>query len=144
MRKEKFKSEGERKIAYFFRKAGIKYIYEHGVFILDDEKPKIWHPDFYLPEYAVYVEYYGLVGNPDYDQGIKKKTEVYASIGIEVIPVFPNTFNKEWEAYILKQILEISKRRMKNIEGNPVLDKCIVKYGVEDIGELYRRIRNCV
>lgn len=167
-KKEELKSAGERRIAGFFRQHAIRYIYEHGVFISDEEKTKIWYPDFFLPEYAVYIEYYGMAGNADYDKGIKKKTEVYASIGIDVIPIFPDTFNGEWRAYIIKQIVEILKRRMNDIEKNPqlnkyiaedrqrnqLLDECIPKdmqgnqlldeWGVEDVRKLYRSIRRRV
>ena len=67
-----FKSKGERRIAYFLDTNSIKYIYEPGVLINSaQEKPRIWYPDFYLPEFGTYVEYYGLVGNKNYVKGIK-------------------------------------------------------------------------
>jgi hypothetical protein len=114
-KKDSFKSDGERKLADFFESYGISYIYERGVFIRDDGKTKIWYPDFYLPEYAVYVEYYGLVGDPDYDEGIKKKTDIYSSMGIDVIPIFPWNFNEDWKSFILNSLLSISKNRLSSV-----------------------------
>lgn len=114
-RDRQFKSEGEQKIAQFLQRRKIKYVYEQGVLVSDRGRPKIWHPDFHLPEFAVYVEYYGLAGNPDYDKGIEKKTSVYSSMGIDVIAVYPWTFNIDWQEYLLESLCKISKRRTETL-----------------------------
>ena len=50
-----FKSEGERRIAYFLDTNLIKYQYESGLLVnAADEKTRIWYPDFYLPEFGSY------------------------------------------------------------------------------------------
>ncbi|EFK08165.1 conserved domain protein [delta proteobacterium NaphS2] len=88
----KFKSEGERRIAYFLNENAIRYQYETGVLVhADDHKPRIWYPDFYLPEFGTYIEYYGLKGKRNYDSGIKRKETTYKRMGLEVIPVYPYT-----------------------------------------------------
>ena len=52
----KFKSEGEKRIAYFLEENSIKYKYEPGVLVTHPkDKPRIWYPDFYLPEFAAYI-----------------------------------------------------------------------------------------
>src|SRR5437879_2312468 len=61
------KSKAERVIADYFTRHGIPYYYEamattNGWFIF---KAKISRPDFYLPQYNLYVEYWGLVDSPD-------------------------------------------------------------------------------
>ena len=113
--KDQFKSEGERKIAELFDRYNIKYKYEQGVLVTIDEKPKIWHADYFLPEYGIYVEYYGLAGNQDYDKGIERKNKTYSEMGIEVIPVYPSDFSNGWQSYILNQIYTISKNRLEMI-----------------------------
>ena len=115
-----FKSRGERKIAYFLEENDIKYKYESGILIYQEEnKPRIWYPDFNLPEFSTYIEYYGMVGNPDYDRGIKVKEIAYAKMGLSVIPVYPKMFSKNWQGYIINGIykftglkFKISKRAM--------------------------------
>ena len=50
-----FKSEGERRIAYFLDDNRIRYQYEPGVLVNTAyDKPRIWYPDFHLPEFASY------------------------------------------------------------------------------------------
>ena len=57
-----FKSRGERKIAAFLDKNNIKYKYESGVLIYQTKnQPRIWYPDFKLPEFSTFIEYYGMV-----------------------------------------------------------------------------------
>ena len=72
--RNRYKSEGERKIADFLSCNNIRYLYEAPVLINSyDSKARIWYPDFYLPEFKTYIEYYGLAGDPNYELGIKKK-----------------------------------------------------------------------
>ena len=61
LRGEQVKSHAEQKIADFLSRNGIRYEYERpfevGIWIFNKELCK---PDFYLPDYDVYVEYWGL------------------------------------------------------------------------------------
>lgn len=50
-----FKSHQERFISEYLDRKKVKYIYEHPL-TLGNQK---LHPDFYLPEFDVYVEYWG-------------------------------------------------------------------------------------
>ncbi len=61
------RSKAERVIADYFTHHGILYYYEamattNDWFIF---KSKISRPDFYLPQYNLFVEYWGLVDSPD-------------------------------------------------------------------------------
>ena len=109
---DRFKSEGERRIAELLDSYGIRYNYEQGVLVEDKGKPKIWHPDFHLKEFSVHIEYYGLAGNREYDQGIKRKTTVYKKMGMAVIPVFPWTFCDDWQSHIMDSLQGILNRRL--------------------------------
>jgi len=108
-----FKSVGERKIAEFLQQSGIDYRYEQGLLVNDTNMPRIWYPDFFLPEYATYIEYFGMAGDPDYDRGIKHKKKVYAATGINVIALFPWTLSEDWQQYILDELQQISERRLE-------------------------------
>ena len=116
----RFKSEGERRIAYFLESNSIDYRYEPGVLVQpSQDKPRIWYPDFFLPEFAAYIEYYGLAGHESYDRGIKQKELVYSRMGLDVIPVYPWTFAENWQDRIMNQLQKISVRRYENLMSKP-------------------------
>ena len=116
--KEHFKSEGERKIAYFLDDNSIRYQYEPGVLVNTTyDKPRIWYPDFHLPEFASYIEYFGLVGKKSYDEGIKMKLSTYHQMGLEVIPVYPWTFSDDWQKYIMDQIEKTTLNRYNTLKS---------------------------
>lgn len=58
---ENVKSYGEMDIANFLKQNGIKYIYEHP-YEIDTRTNQYgqYKPDFYLPEYNIYIEYFGI------------------------------------------------------------------------------------
>ena len=119
-RPPQFKSEGERKIAKFLQKNSIKYHYEPGVLVNSVyEKPRIWYPDFYLPEFGTYIEYYGLAGRQNYDRGINVKESTYSKIGLAVIPVYPWTFAENWQRYIMKELEKITVQRFRALKVKP-------------------------
>ena len=113
------KFEGERRIAYFLEGNSIKYHYEPGLLINSDEKPRIWYPDFYLPEFGAYIEYFGLVGRQNYDEGIKRKESLYSEAGLAVIPVYPWTFSENWEGYIMNELERITIHRYRSLMAKP-------------------------
>ena len=115
-RHPEFKSEGERRIAYFLDGNSIRYQYEVGVLVNPvDDKPRIWYPDFHLPEFGAYIEYFGLAGQQDYDRGIRKKEKVYSEMGLSIIPVYPWMFTENWQRYIMKKLEQTTLQRYKNL-----------------------------
>lgn len=80
---EEVKSYGEMEIANFLSQYGIEYQYE-AAYKLDTrtEEYAQYYPDFYLPQYDIYIEYYGVNKNgevPAYFSGRdgKSAAEVY-------------------------------------------------------------------
>ena len=57
---ELVRSRSVKVIADWFYMNGIRYVYEYPAF--DRKGAVISRPDFYLPDYALYVEYWGLAG----------------------------------------------------------------------------------
>jgi DNA helicase-4 len=122
--KLKLKSEGERQIANFFDTNSIKYQYEPGILVnTAEEKPRIWYPDFYLPEFGSYMEYYGLVGQKNYDKGIKTKERIYSEMGLDVIPVYPWMFTENWQGHIMTELERGMKRRYHILKSKPYWTK---------------------
>ena len=77
-----------------------------------------WHPDFLLPDLGLYIEYYGLAGQPDYDRGIEEKTKAYADAGLQVIPVYPQHVKNEWPTYLAEAVINISRNRARMAEAH--------------------------
>lgn len=70
---ETVKSYGEMEIANFLAQNNVSYIYEHP-YKIDTRSAEYgqYMPDFYLPDYDIYIEYFGINKNgevPSYFQG---------------------------------------------------------------------------
>ena len=90
------RSKAEKIISSYFKKNNIRYLYERRV-------RGVGKPDFYLPEYDVYVEYWGLVNADDYFRRTKYvksmrwKMAQYHSKKIKFISLYPwNLSNLDW------------------------------------------------
>jgi len=113
-----FKSEGERRIAYFLDDNSIRYQYEPGILVNTSyDKLRIWYPDFHLPEFASYIEYFGLVGKKSYDEGIKTKLSTYNQMGLDVIPLYPWTFSEDWQKYIMDKLEKKTLQRYNTLKS---------------------------
>ncbi len=64
LKKEKVKSYGEMRVANFLAIHGINYCYEKEYeFDTATEEHAQYKPDFYLPDYNIYIEYFGINRN---------------------------------------------------------------------------------
>ena len=101
------RSNSERVIADYFSSLNIRYEYERKI-------RGIGKPDFYLPDYDVYVEYWGLVDADDYSvkneyvKTMKWKMAQYHSRNIKFISIYPRNMNNlDW----------IFKKKFENVTG---------------------------
>jgi len=92
------KSKAERIIADYFSKNNLSYQYEPTVrtkpFKLITGTIK---PDFLLPNYGVYVEFWGLINSStgkDYARTMRWKMAQYHRMGIKFISLYPNDFGR--------------------------------------------------
>ena len=114
-----FKSAGERQIAEVLDKYGISYKYESPVSVNDDQnKARLWYPDFYLPTFGLYVEYYGFKGNPNCDSLRVKKEQVYKDMGLEVLAVDASVPLHQFDSYLLNGIYRVQRRRFEGIRSS--------------------------
>jgi hypothetical protein len=112
---EEVRSNAERMISDYFRNNNINYVYEQAItgrFLFS--KFRISVPDFYLPDYDVYVEYWGLVDADDewtraqYVRSMKRKMAIYHRNNIKFISLYPrNLQNLDW----------IFRRKFKKVTG---------------------------
>ena len=78
-------SAGERLICEALDAEGIHYRYDERFRILDGYAIR---PDFYLPEFNVYIEYWGM-DTADYKIGMLKKQQLYQQQGKKLISLYP-------------------------------------------------------
>jgi len=108
------KSEGERQIERLLRRCGLVYHYEPPLAVVDRGKVRLWHPDFFLPEYGIVIEYAGLNGE-EYEAGLRHKEAVYQEMGIPAIFLRPESFRGYWPARLLGEIEEVERRRYEKL-----------------------------
>ena len=98
---EVVRSKGERIIADYLTLHNIAYQYETEATTSDwfIFKTRISNPDFYLPQYNVYVEYWGLVDSPDrgtkdsYVRSMRWKMAQYHENNILFISIYPSNLS---------------------------------------------------
>ncbi|NTV15699.1 MAG: HEAT repeat domain-containing protein [Desulfobulbaceae bacterium] len=78
-------SDGERLICEALNGEGIRYRYDERFRILDGYAIR---PDFYLPEFDVYIEYWGM-DTADYKIGMLKKQQLYQQQGKRLVSLYP-------------------------------------------------------
>ena len=85
------RSKGEKTIADYFTGHEIRYKYEIGVKTKHERYNRTFaKPDFYLPDFDLYVEYWGLAGSSEaYDQNTRAKAAMYHENGVRFISIYP-------------------------------------------------------
>jgi hypothetical protein len=106
-----YRSRGEEQIARLLNRHGIAYKHEHPTAVVDHGKTKIWYPDFYLPEYGVIIEYFGMNDDPGYRKRAEHKMQVYRETGIEGVFLTEESLRGDWPARITRQIEGILEER---------------------------------
>jgi hypothetical protein len=112
-KEEKEMSLQEEKVDCFLHELGLITYYESPVFVSDDKKrPRVWSPDFFLPELGIYIEVCGAKR-----RAYKYRREIYQKNKIPVIFVKTYFDEKSWKEWILKGIREIHHERNELIKN---------------------------
>lgn len=80
-------SDGERIIAEWLSEHQIAFRYDNRFRII---KGYAIRPDFYLPEFDLYIEYWGMEDNLDYQIGMLEKKKLYQQAGKKLISFYRN------------------------------------------------------
>ena len=80
----KVRSRAEALISNFFYNNKIRSVYEKEIYYQENGKDKILHPDFYLPDYDVYIEY-NEITKKSYLKSKEYTQRIYAQLGLRVI-----------------------------------------------------------
>lgn len=108
------KSGGEKMIADYFYNNNIRYVYEKSAMAASSNRRRISRPDFYLLDYDVYVEYWGMVNadqdntRREYIKGMEWKMAKYHENGIKFISIYPED---------LGHLDLLFRKRLKEITG---------------------------
>src|SRR5215469_7362151 len=113
------RSRAEQKIADYFDNIGLRYEYERELvarFWIFSQR--IGRPDFYLPDYDVYVEFWGMLEVEDdddrrkYERSMRYKMERYQRHGIKVISLYPRD---------LPNLDGVFRERFKEVTGKTLM-----------------------
>lgn len=108
-RSEEVKSRKEKQIADYFTENGVRYEYEEPPRANGKIRRIYAMPDFYLPDYGVHVEYWGLVYADDgYVEKMQGKMARYHRSGVKFISLFPED---------MKNLDSVFRSRFKAIVG---------------------------
>ena len=121
---ENYDSLGERKIAEYFKRKNIRF----------DLHPKVkvrkfkWidlpffkvelTPDFFLPEFGVFVEYWGMIDDEDYKEKFRFKKRKYKENDIDFISLYPKNLNNLDFVFTSKLLDLIKDRKGLNTQWN--------------------------
>lgn len=106
------KHDSEREVAKHLDKLSIRWIYENPIFVYDKEdRPRVWTPDFYLPELGIYLE---VCGSQNFDY--KFRNEIYEYNSIPVVFIHWYKEKERWKKYLRKRIQEIEGTRRQKID----------------------------
>ncbi|HHC6598444.1 TPA: UvrD-helicase domain-containing protein [Vibrio parahaemolyticus] len=140
MRGEPVKSYGELVIANWLFRKGINYQYEAKYrFDVATAEYRQYEPDFYLPDYDIYIEYYGIDENGDtpsymdrerYHASIEWKRETHKKYKTGYIEVFYHQHKKGNLLTALEK--ELVKR---GVETQPVSDNALLN-NLENMGQV--------
>ena len=114
------KSISERDIGNFLFLHNIKFEYEPLVEWVDEsEEDKEYHPDFYLPDYDVYIEHWGLNKSNQVPEWFTKTTEEYLQLRAWKLEQFENhnkTLVETWDyERITKELIINLKEKLSKV-----------------------------
>lgn len=105
------RSNAETRISNWFARNGIKHYYESEIIskrFWEGGKSRYYLPDFYLPKFGIYVEYWGLAGEDTYDGRSLEKQQYYEKRKMKLMSLYPPD---------LKNIEQAFRREFRNIMG---------------------------
>lgn len=100
---ETVKSYGEMDIANFLVQNGVRYIYEHP-YEVDTRTIEYgqYHPDFYLPDYKIYIEFFGINRNGEVPPYFKSENGMTATEAYRASMEWKRTTHKEHQTTMIE------------------------------------------
>ncbi len=104
-------SQPEIDVASFFSFLGINWKYEFPVHVTVQGLQRVWYPDFYLPEFGLYVEVCGI----EREEYVFREI-VYKENCVSVIFLHAYKYDK-WPIFLINQIKQIEHKRWSIIQN---------------------------
>jgi hypothetical protein len=102
-------TSAEKEVAEYLKEIKIWWQFEHPVFVYDErDRPRVWTPDFYLPELGIYVE---VCGSEEFDYEYRFK--IYQKNRISIIFIHNYKNPKDWKKHLRDKMNDIHKYRWK-------------------------------
>jgi hypothetical protein len=90
-------TKSEKEVAEFLKNIGIKWSYEHPIFVWDENKrPRVWAPDFYLIPFGIYVE---VCGSENFDYDYRRR--IFDNNDYRVIFLHLYKDSNKWKNHLL-------------------------------------------
>lgn len=93
------RSKAEKHIADFLFRRKIQYEYEPHLKL----GTKTVRPDFYLPDQGVYIEFWGLVSQPEYVARMRWKLRLYHQFRIKLVSLYQTDLTN-MEEYLINKL----------------------------------------
>lgn len=106
-------TKAEREVAELLKEMGIKWNYEHPVFVWDENKrPRVWAPDFYLSQFGIYIE---VCGSINFDYEYRKK--IFDQNGYRVIFLHLYKNEEKWFHHLIYYLKLFTKEGCKELSS---------------------------
>ena len=102
-------SRYEKMVADFLDEHSINYLYEPDYHLSVTGETVI--PDFCLSDYNVYIEVWGLAGDPDYNEIMNWKKSQYEMDDIRLIELWPEGGRLNFRYLIMKKFEELTGKK---------------------------------
>jgi len=97
------KSKAEREIDNYFTTKHIEHFYEVELPIDNNPEHSI-HPDFYLPNLNVYIEYWGKDSDPQYRENMNYKLQIYKKLKVTLICLYESEDSENIESVLNRKL----------------------------------------
>ena len=110
-------TKSEKEVAELLKDFGIRWSYEHPVFVWDENKrPRVWAPDFFLTSLGIFVE---VCGSKEFDYEYRKR--IFNKNGYQVIFLHLYKEPSKWKNHLIYYIRLFVKYRFQ--KANAILNR---------------------
>ncbi|MEM0492695.1 MAG: hypothetical protein QXS02_01860 [Candidatus Thermoplasmatota archaeon] len=107
-------TRAEKEVAKVLKEFGIQWSYEQPVFVWDEnERPRVWAPDFFLKHLGIYVE---VCGSEKFDYNYRRV--IFEKNGYQVIFLHLFKETSKWKNHLLNYLQRIMDYRSLQLENN--------------------------
>ena len=104
-------TNAEREVANYLHSINLYWRFENPIFIVDDKnRPRVWTPDFFLPELGIYIE---VCGSEKFDY--EYRSQIYKKNRINVIFIHHYKHPTNWKEFLRERIVKIQRFRQDKL-----------------------------